>query len=175
MNRSALGILVAAAMLSAGSAWADGCAIGRRVSLDDGNRGAVVASVDATHCYVELDNGTVASASVETLIYDDATGGRPPITTPPAAGTYVCTTPGFGAETALTFSIVDAQNYSSSTGQRQPYRWDASTSTLELMRANGEPQRFLRTAEKAFRRFDGDTLTDTGCVLNGARRTARSN
>lgn len=169
MNRIALGVFGAAMALSAGSAWADGCAIGRRVMLDDGNRGAVVASASASSCVVELDNGTVATAAIERISFDDATGGRPPVTTPPPVGKYVCTTPGLGVDTALTFSIVDAQNYRSSTGQRQAYRWDAATSTLELARGSAEAQRFRRTAEKAFRRVEGETLTDTGCVLDAAQ------
>jgi hypothetical protein len=170
MNRIALGIFVAALALPAGSAWADGCAIGRRVSLEDGSRGAVVASAaTAGNCIVELDNGTVATSSVERLSFDDATGGRPPVTTPPPVGVYVCTTPGLGRETTGTFNLIDAQNYTSSTGQRQAYRWDATSGVLELTRPDAESQRFRRTAEKAFRRIDGETLTDTGCVLEAAR------
>jgi hypothetical protein len=169
MNRIAVGLFVAVLALPAGSAWADGCAISRRVTLENGNRGSVVASsATAGSCVVELDNGTVATSSVERLTYDDATGTRPPVTTPPPVGTYVCTTPGLSSTTAVSFSLVDAHTYNSSTGQRQPYSWDSTSGMLELTRANAEPQRFRRTAEKAFRRVEGETLTDTGCVLTAS-------
>ncbi|HSX60369.1 MAG TPA: hypothetical protein VLF18_09235 [Tahibacter sp.] len=166
MNRSAVGVIGTVLFLAAASASAQSCAIGRRVTLDDGNRGAVVASSPtAGSCYVELDNGTVATATAASISYDDGTGVRPPVTTAPPTGAYVCTTPGFGIDAAAGFTLVDTQNYSTSTGQRLAYRWDSAAGMLELTRADGTTQRYRRMAEKSFRRIDGDMLTDTGCVL----------